>query len=536
MTNKRKIAPYIPIIIALALILGIFIGNSISKKNNQGKPYLVYSQKDKLSKVLHLILTSYVDSVSKERLTEGAIHAMLDSLDPHSVYIPAQKLKRINEPLEGEFSGIGIQFNMIEDTVRVIKTIANGPSEKVGLIPGDKIVKVNDTIIAGVNMSTNEIVSKLKGKTGTKVNVSISRKGVDELIEYEITRDRIPLHSIDVTYMINDSIGYIKLSSFSKKTQQEIDEAVDKLENQGMKEIILDLRGNGGGYLGAAITTSDLFLKDGQLIVYTQGEYSSRRNYYATKQGHLENKKTVILIDEFSASASEIVAGALQDNDRATIVGRRSFGKGLVQQQIRLDDNSAIRLTVARYYTPTGRCIQKPYNNGKKDYYSELNRRYKNGEFFNTDSIHFSDSLTYTTPQGDTVYGGGGIMPDIFVPKDTVGITDSYSKIAGKGHFYKFAYKYADKHRKEYGINTNYKELEKSIKNKELLNDFQAYLKAQGMKLNSSDMARSKEIILTKLKANIARNLIGNQGYYPIISHIDSTLIKGIDVLQEKRP
>ncbi len=532
MKKIKNTQTYMPIFLALMLAIGIFIGKSLIPENQKNERFYISRCKNKIDKVLSLIEHNYVDSISKNMLEETAIFALFDSLDPHSTYIPAKKLKKVNEPLKGEFSGIGIQFNMIDDTVRVIETIANGPSEKVGIKPGDKIVKINDTTVAGVSTSTNTIVSRLKGPKGTTVEVSIARRGIKKLIDFEITRDNIPLESVDVSYMINNSIGYIKLSNFSRKTPDEFYEGIKMLTDYGMHKIILDLRGNGGGYMGTAIQLADHFLKDKKLIVYTKGKYTKRKNYYATSAGILQNIDVVVLIDEFSASASEIVAGAIQDNDRGTIIGRLSFGKGLVQQQIPLDDGSAVRLTVARYYTPTGRCIQKSYRNGKVDYYNELTRRYTNGDVYHPDSIHFNDSLKYITPKGDTVYGGGGIMPDIYVPKDTSNISPYISNVIRKGLIYKFAFDYVDDHRDQLNKFDHWKALFEHLDDENVLSQFFDYTANKGVKLKTQQTKEAKNDLNVELIANIIRHIYGNEGYYPAIQEIDNTLKRAIRLME----
>lgn len=530
--NNKKTTILLPLLLATAIVGGMFLGININSKKSDKGHYFVYPQKNKLHEVLYYIHHQYVDSVSMDQLTEGAIIAIMDSLDPHSNYIPSEILNKYNEPLEGGFSGIGIKFNMQNDTVVVINTIANGPSEKVGILPGDRIITINDSTVAGVKMPTAEIVSQLKGIKGTKVEVGIKRKSVDELIDFEIKRDDIPLYSIDISYMLSDSTGYIKLNSFSKKTSSEFINAMRELKSQGMNGLILDLRNNGGGFLGAATDLSDHFLEDNALIVYTEGRNQPRRDVYATRKGLFTNEKVVILINEWSASASEILAGAIQDNDRGLVVGRRSFGKGLVQQQIILSDNSAIRLTVAKYHTPTGRCIQKPYKNGLSDYYNELNRRYEHGEFFEVDSIQLPDSLKHITPGGNIVYGGGGIMPDIFIPQDTSIITDFYSKISAKGLIYKFAFNYVDDHRQTLSTFKEPAPLEAYLDTKNLIKQFIDFASSKGIEINQQDVNTSKYLLHKEIKAHIARNLLDNEGYYPIIKDVDNTLQKAIDIIK----
>ncbi len=529
--KNKKFTIYLPLFLAVAIVGGMFLGINIQHNKLDKDHYFVYPKKNKLDEVLYYINNQYVDSVAMDKLTEAAIVAMLDSLDPHSVYIPSEVLKRYNEPLEGEFSGIGIKFNMQNDTVVVINTIANGPSEKVGIQPGDRIIEVNDSNVAGVDIPTNEIVSRLKGKKGTTVEVGVYRKGVNELIDFTITRDDIPLYSIDISYMLTDTTGYIKLSKFSKKTSREFIDALQKLKGEGMNSLILDLRGNGGGFLGAATDVVDHFLQNKELIVYTKGRNQPRRNVYASEQGLFEEGALIILIDEWSASASEIVAGAIQDNDRAMIVGRRSFGKGLVQQQMLLTDKSALRLTVARYYTPTGRCIQKPYGSNKNKYYNELTRRYEHGEFFEVDSIDFPDSLKYKTPEGDIVYGGGGIMPDLFVPQDTSEVTDYYAKVSSKGLIYKFAFQYTDNHREQLSAFKDPDKLSSYLDNKNFMKEFIEFAASKGISENRNQINESMKLLRTNIKAYIARNVMDNKGFYPIIKDIDGTLQKSLKVI-----
>lgn len=530
--NNSKTQIYLPLLLSLALITGLYAGNFFASRKVAQTKYIVYRGNEKINQVLHYIQSEYVDSISEEQLSEAAIIAMIDSLDPHSVYIPARELTALNEPLEGSFSGIGIQFNMNNDTIVIIKTIANGPSEKTGLLAGDRIIKIEDSIVAGKNLDTDLIMKKLKGKKGTKVKVSIQRGDLPELIDYVIVRDNIPLYSIDVSYMVAPGIGYIKISEFSRKTAEEFRHAVRNLLHKGMQKLILDLRGNGGGYMNAAIEIADEMLPEGKLIVYTQGRRNPRNNFMATRNGMLKNTEIAVLIDEWSASASEIIAGAIQDNDRGKIIGRRSFGKGLVQQQIMLNDGSAIRLTIARYYSPTGRSIQKPYTKNKNDYYSELGSRYEHGEFFEKDSIHLPDSLKYTTPGGNTVYGGGGIMPNIFIPQDTIGVSPYYTKITHKGLIYKFAFTYADKNREKLKTYNDVASLEKYLDTQDLLAQLVDYASRNGVEKNDAEINKSTQIIHTQLKANIARNILDNEGYYPIISRIDRTLQKCIEILK----
>lgn len=524
---------YLPLIFAIVLILGMLIGVKLSDHTGEGSMF-VYPKTDKLSGVLNFIEMEYVDSVSKEKLVEETIPSVLKNLDPHSVYIPAEDLQRVTEPLEGNFDGIGIQFNMLNDTVVVIQTISGGPSERVGIMPGDRIVTINDTVVAGVDMPDEAVVKRLKGLRGTTVEVGVKRQFMPGTMEFEITRDRIPLYSVDVSYMINEDIGYIKISQFSRTTFREYMEAAEKLNSRGMKKLILDLRGNGGGYMDQATNIADQFLEEGKLIVYTEGRSSPRTDVYATSKGINLGTELLVLIDEWSASASEIIAGAVQDNDRGIIVGRRSFGKGLVQNQTMFSDGSALRLTVARYFTPTGRSIQKPYDPGSDEYFNDLDQRFLHGEFDIEDSIKFDDSLKYTTPEGNVVYGGGGIMPDVFISRDTIGLTDYYSEVARRGLVYRFAFDYSDRNRSVLAELNNVDDINQHLEKQELMSSFTDFAANQGVERNNDQIIRSKEIIHTQLKAYIARNIIDNEGFYPIIGEIDDALKRSVNILQEE--
>ncbi len=530
--NNKFTTILTPILFAVTLILGIIIGNKLKTSDN--KEIVLYPQMNKLDAVLKYIQDEYVDSVSKKDLIEKTIPEVLQQLDPHSIYIPAKDLEEMNEPLEGNFDGIGIQFNIQNDTIMVINTIPKGPSERVGIKAGDRIVSVNDSIIAGVGITSNKVIKLLKGKRGTKVKVGIKRKGIKDILKFEITRDKIPLESVDVAYMITKDIGYVKISKFARTTHKEFVEAVSKLKAKGMKKIIVDLRGNSGGYMDAATKIADEFLPEGKLIVFTKGRNRKKEEIRATSKGLLKTEPVVILIDEWSASASEILAGAIQDNDRGEIVGRRSFGKGLVQEPTYFSDGSGLRLTIARYYTPTGRCIQKPYHDNFKDYYNDINERYLHGELTQKDSINFPDSLKYKTPKGKIVYGGGGIMPDYFVPVDTAGVSPFLTEVISKGLIYKYAFEYSDTHRKELSKYKKWKDFEKHLNNVDLYNKFINYVKQNGItEIKSND--KSKKIILNYLKAYIARNIIDDDGFYPIILENDKTVKKAIEVLNNEK-
>ncbi len=528
--KNKKSSIYLPILLSVILVAGMYLGIHLERAKVSGyNPQ--YFQITKLNGILNFVEAEYVDSVDLKNLEEAAIPAMLSQLDPHSIYIPALDVARVNEPLEGNFEGIGVSFNMPNDTIVIISVIPRGPSEKVGILPGDRIVKIGDKIVAGLNISSDDIVKKLKGPRGTKITIGIKRKSADEILYFTITRDKIPLYSVDVSYMANDSTGFIKISKFAKTTYNEFMEALEDLVNKGMTQLILDLRGNSGGYLDAATNIANQFLPEGVLIVYTEGRAHGRENTLTNGAGEFQQGQILILMDEWSASASEIIAGAIQDNDRGIIMGRRSFGKGLVQEPLVLTDGSMIRLTIARYYTPTGRCIQKSYNNGNDDYYQDLHSRYINGEFLEADSIQFADSLKYTTPGGKVVYGGGGIMPDIFVPIDTVGITNYFRQIRNKGLMYRFAFEYVDKNRAKLIDYTNAEEIEAFLDSQNLLSNFVNYASENGVPKNAQDLLESKHIIHTQIKAYIARNIIDNKGFYPIWNKIDYTFNQAIEYL-----
>ncbi|QKG81076.1 S41 family peptidase [Tenuifilum thalassicum] len=530
-SNSKRDIIY-PIVIAVVLVVGVLVGLMIGGKVDKPN-LLVYPRTDKLTNVIRYISEEYVDTVSVETLVEEAIPAILKNLDPHSVYIPADQLQTVNEPLEGGFDGIGIQFNMNNDTVVVVNTIPGGPSEKLGILAGDRIVRVDGRNIAGVKFPMDSVPKLLKGPTGTKVTVSIKRAGVDELIDFEIVRDKIPIYSVDVSYMPTPDIGYIKINTFAKTTYKEFLEAMIKLSEKGMKRLVLDLRSNSGGYMDAAINIANEFLKKGNLIVYTKGKNRPREEAISNGKGLFQDLPLTVLIDEFSASASEILAGAIQDNDRGLIIGRRSFGKGLVQEQVYFSDGSALRLTIARYYTPSGRSIQKPYKPGDDEYFYEIGNRYLHGEFQNADSIQFADSLKYFTAGGRVVYGGGGIMPDIFVPLDTAGITPYYQQVSRRNLIYRFAFSFADKHRANSRNFKTFEDVDGYLKKFNLIKDFVRFAKDNGVDPIQKDIERSKLIIETQLKATIARNFIDNSGFYPYIRYIDETLLKAIEVCEK---
>ena len=526
---------FLPIILSLVLISGIWLGYFLSVKigSSNGKNQSQQtSTNEKINSLLEFIDYQYVDTINKPDLVEKTVTAMLQSLDPHSSYIPAAEFDVSNETLEGNFDGIGVEFNIIRDTIRVINPIDGGPSEKVGIRAGDKLIKVGVENLTGEKITNKKVFEALRGKSGTTVNVTILRNGVKNPMPFKITRAAIPLYSLDAAYMTSGDIGYIKINKFAATTYNEYLKAFNDLNKKGMKKLILDLRGNPGGYLNAAVDISDEFLTNGLQIVYTQGKANPKKTYRATQRGSFEKNNLVILIDEGSASASEIVAGAIQDNDRGLIIGRRSFGKGLVQDQMQLPDGSAIRLTVARYYTPTGRCIQKPYSDDKTEYYNEEFDRYQHGELLNADSIKLDKSKQYKTPEGKIVYGGGGIMPDVFVPIDTTKSNPFLNKVFYAGLINTFAFEYADKNRSELKKYLNSKTFINQFKiTTAIFDEFYEYCKKQSMELASLNKQQSNVALEPYLKALIGKNAFDKDAYYPIINKNDKCIIKAIEEL-----
>lgn len=491
---------------------------------------------NKLLQTCALIERQFVDSISMDSLSELVIPLMMERLDPHSVYIPAQEMQQMNEPLEGEFDGIGVVFNAATDTVVVLNVVPNGPSAKAGIIPGDRIIEVDDTPIAGVRMSQIDIMKRLRGPRGSEVKLSLQRRGIDDLVDVVVVRDAIPIHSIESAFMVNDNTGFIRLSQFARTSHAEIMEAIAELRAEGMSRLVFDLRGNSGGFLDQAILIANEFLPAGKLIVYTEDRTGRQLKQYSDGSGVATDIALVVLIDEDSASSSEILAGAVQDNDRGTIIGRRSFGKGLVQNQIPYSDGSALRLTVARYYTPTGRSIQRPYKNGQEfDYNLDILRRYQNNEFFSADSIHFADSLKFTTPRGRVVYGGGGIMPDVFVPMDTTHISQYYIEVSGRNILYRYTMEYADRHREALNKVETMADLTALLdSDKTLFNDFVGYALHHGVKPSQRDFARSRKVMEAQLRAYIGRNTrLEDDGFYYNIFAIDNVVSTALKWLAE---
>ena len=492
----------------------------------------------KLQIALFAISNLYVDPTTETELVEDAIEGMLGKLDPHSTYMDPEETKEMNEPLQGNFDGIGIQFNMLTDTVYVIQVIPGGPSEKVGLMAGDRIIEVNDTVIAGVKMRTTDIMKRLRGPKGSEVRVKVKRGSAPDLMEFKIVRGKIPVYSLDAAYMADKHTGYIKLNRFAASSTDEFREALRELRKQGMRNLILDLQGNGGGYLNVAIELADEFLDKDRLIVYTQGNRQRREEALSTARGQFQEGRLVILVDESSASASEIVSGAVQDWDRGVIVGRRTFGKGLVQKPIPLPDGSMIRLTVSRYYTPTGRCIQKPYESGKiEEYQHDLIDRYNRGELMSADSIHFPDSMRYNTLEMKrVVYGGGGIMPDVFIPVDTTRYTDYHRKLVAAGLVNRIAMNYLDRNRAQmvdtYPAFERYKQ-EFTI-DEALMSELLDMAKAEKIEYNEEEYNRSKALIKLQIKALIARDLYDMGQYFQIINDDNPSYLRALQLINDK--
>ena len=533
MSSNRSPYIYFPIAFALVLIVGIFLGYNLVKISYSFKhPFLkMGSGKNTLSELIRYIDQNYVDSVDAGNLHEEAIAGMLLSLDPHSQFIPASEFHDANDPLLGNFDGIGVQFRIERDTVMVINTVAGGPSEKLGILAGDRIVKVDDKNIASIGITNDQVMKKLKGPKGTKVKVSIFRRGLKKLIDITITRDQIPTWSVDIAYPVTKNTGYIKLSKFSATTHDELVKALQEFKDSGVKRLILDLRGNSGGYLNEAIAVADEFLPDGKMIVYTQGLHRPKQTATSTARGEWDDLPVTILIDEGSASASEIVAGAIQDNDRGTIIGRRSFGKGLVQEQLNLSDGSALRLTVARYYTPTGRCIQKPYTKGKEEYFMEYYHRFEDGELDNADSIKKIDSLKYRTPGGKIVYGGGGIMPDIFIPIERGLEFKFFNESVNKGILLQYAFDYTDQHRPELKRFSDVKQFDAGFSvTPQIMNEYVLYANKNGISVTASEVESSTTRVRELMKAYIARNLFDEEGFYPIFLRTDKGFIRALEL------
>ena len=528
----------LPVLIVVSIFFaGWVFGHRNGRQLTEGQiNFLIGSHmNDKLTKVVSYIGSDYIEPISQDSLAELAIPAILEKLDPHSAYLPAREFKQVEEPLQGEFDGIGVVFNMATDTVIILNVIPSGPSQKAGILAGDRIIKVNDTLIAGEKISQTEVMKRLRGPRGTKVDLTLERKDISEPVVVTVTRDAIPLNSVEAAMMMTDKVGFIRLSQFARTSFREVKSAVDTLRKQGMTALILDLRGNSGGFLDQAILIANEFLERGKLIVYTEDRHKQRIRQYSDGTGSATDIEIAVLIDESSASSSEILAGALQDNDRGTIIGRRSFGKGRVQAQIPFEDGSALRLTVAKYYTPTGRSIQKPYTAGDEEgYHMDIVNRYNHNEFFSADSIHFADSLKFTTPKGKVVYGGGGIMPDIFIPLDTTNMSKYYLEVSGRNILYRYTIEYADAHRRELNAAKSLKDLEHMFNaDKGMFDRFISYAAKSGVKPNYKQIATSRKIMESQLRAYIARNSeFDSSAFYYFICPIDNALLTAIKTLE----
>lgn len=530
-SNKNRLMPFL---LAICLVAGILIGTFYTNHFSGNKLGIINTSSNKLNALLHIIDEQYVDTVSMFNLVEEAMPQILAELDPHSSYIPAKDLEAVNSDLKGSFSGIGVQFTIQDDTIHINSVIQGGPSEKVGLLAGDRIVEVDDSSFVGKIVTNSEAMRRLKGEKGSKVKLGIYRPGEKEILHFTVVRGDIPVKSIDAAYMINDKFGYVKVNKFGETTYPELLVALAQLSQANCKGMIIDLRGNTGGYMAAAIQMVNEFLPNNKLIVYTEGRKSPRENYTSNGTGSSQTMPLIVLMDEGSASASEIFAGAIQDNDRGTIIGRRSFGKGLVQQPIEFSDGSAIRLTIARYYTPSGRCIQKPYEKGNDaEYEMDIITRYEHGEFFSADSIKQNIKEIYHTSLGRTVYGDGGIMPDIFVPQDTTGMTSYYRMAATRGLIIRYTLDYTDKNRNKLKEYDTPQKMEAYLKTQNLLEKFAEYAEKKGLKRRNILMYKSKQLFEESLYGNIIYNMLGIEAYITYSNLTDKTVQKALEVLEK---
>jgi carboxyl-terminal processing protease len=524
--NSKPISGMFRSFLALAII-------AVSFATASAQLFDTRATTQKFNAAFQLISMAYVDSVDHQFLTETAIKGMLKELDPHSVYMTKEEIQRANEPLQGNFEGIGVQFQIFKDTIVIISPIPGGPSDKLGILAGDKIVKINGEESTGSRINNEFVMERLRGKRGSEVSVAIFRQGRKDLLDFTIIRDRIPLNSIDATYMVTSETGYVRLNRFARTTMTEFRDAVTQLRSQGMQNLILDLRNNSGGFLDVSVDLADEFLDRDKMIVYTQGLRSPRQDFKATSRGSLHKGKVIVLINEGSASASEIVAGAVQDWDRGLVMGRRSFGKGLVQRPFNLPDSSVIRLTTARYFTPSGRSIQKPYDEGVAEYHRDIRRRLEHGEMIHSDSIRFPDSLRYFTNNKRVVYGGGGIMPDIFLPIDTLGTSDYYSRLSRRGIINSFTLDYMNQNRRK--LDKDFPDIDRFIKgftvDEAFMEGFIAYAEKEGVERDDEGLEASGKHIAVMLKAFIGRNLFDLNAYYRIISEIDRELQQAIEIM-----
>jgi carboxyl-terminal processing protease len=531
-TNRTN--RFIPVIIALSIVAGIAIGTFYANHFSGNRLGIINTSSNKLNALLRIIDDQYVEPVDMSQLVEDAMPQILAELDPHSVYIPASSAEEVNDELRSSFSGIGVQFTIMNDTVHVNTVISGGPSEKVGIIAGDRIVEVDDSAYVGKIVTNTETLKRLKGPKGTDVKLGIYRQGQKDLLHFVVTRGDIPNKSVEAAYMLNERFGYIKASKFSESTYPEMLIALAKLAQDNCKGLIIDLRGNTGGFMGTAVQMANEFLPKNRLIVYMEGHKTPRKDYTSNGTGSSQDMPLVVLVDEGSASASEIFAGAIQDNDRGTIVGRRSFGKGLVQQPIEFSDGSAIRLTIARYYTPSGRCIQKPYSKGDDEQYEmDIVTRYEHGEFFNQDSIKQDESQIFHTSLGRTVYGGGGIMPDVFVPQDTTGYTSYFRMAANRGLIIQYTFEYTDKHREDLQKYANGEDLLRYLKTQGLVEKFATYAEGKGLKRRNLLMAKSQALLEKAIYGNIIYNMLGMEVYTAYLNRSDKMVEQALEILEK---
>ena len=531
----------LPTLTVFGVALGIFIGAMLAQKANAQR--IVYQngrwslEQSKVDRLLQLMETAYVDSLDLDSITDEVMSELVQKLDPHSSYIPKEDLELVSSELAGSFSGIGVQFSIQQDTIGIIAVIAGGPCEGVGVLAGDKIITVDDSLFVGKKINNEKVMRTLRGEKGTKVKLGIKRSGTPDLLYFTITRGDIPVTSVDAKFIIERNgkkIGFVRVNKFGENTYREFISALAELKAQGATSYIIDLRENSGGYMDQAIRMANEFLNRNDLIVYAEGRAYPRYEAKADGGGRFKDAKLAVLIDDFSASASEIFAGAMQDNDRAQIIGRRSFGKGLVQQQMPFSDGSAVRLTIARYYTPSGRCIQKPYSLGDQaDYQQELLDRYEHGEFFSADSVHFADTTTYRTKKGRIVRGGGGIMPDVFVGRDTTLNTPWFNRCVNLAYTYQFAYKYTNDHRKQLSQYKDWKALESYLLKQNILNEFVAFAKDKGVEPNEAEIQKSKPLMVRLLNAYIVRNILGDEGFFPLFERDDEITKKAVEELSK---
>lgn len=538
MTDMKKYI--LPTLTVLFLLFGLLLGNAISNKANAQRfiiqnGQIISQPSSKIDQLMQLMESAYVDELDVDSITDEVMTEIVKKLDPHSSYIPKKDLELVNSELAGSFSGIGVQFSIQNDTISIVAVIPGGPSEGVGVLAGDKIIEVNDTTFTGKNINNEKVMHTLRGEKGTQVTIGVRRAGTNETLHYTITRGDIPVHAVDAKFIINGKhgkIGFVRVNKFGENTYAEFINALAELKAQGASSYIVDLRENSGGYMEQAIRMCNEFLKSGDLIVYAEGRAYPRYEAKANGGGRFKDIPLVVLIDNFSASASEIFAGAMQDNDRATIIGRRSFGKGLVQQQIPFMDGSAIRLTVARYYTPSGRCIQKPYTLGdQEDYNKDFMDRYEHGEFYSADSIRFADTTMYYTKSGREVHGGGGIMPDIFVGRDTTLNTAWFNRCVNYAYTYQFAYQYTDRHRKELSQYKDWQQLEKHLLKANWMNEFVAFAEEKGIEPNAEQIAKSRPLMERIINAYIVRNMLGDEGFFPLFERDDEITKKAVEWL-----